>query len=501
MTLTTTTATSLPLKRSTRRILSSSRARRFSQNVRRSSDEQQQSGSASSKLFADAAREEADEAEALAKRARNPLLEKHENWTGEESMQDAVLRMLVDKYKPLRSGPIRTADEKLKQAPPKVTEPDTPAVVSSSATVAEVDDGGSLIQVTATTTTATDGTGAATTTVTATSTEAPRIQTNSFLPGIEGHRPWHTTFTVPSHATASIKLGNIPPPKKRVPSLPMDEKAQRKAREDKKRAINVTRLTGARESAIDYRMGIRDPKAQGAPGGRPNPVSVKGWQGLVEERIERARLEGHFNKISGRGKPLTRQQDEGNPFIAREEFLMNRIVKRQGAAPPWVELQTELEAAATSFREILRQSWTRRAIRTLTMSHPLVHLSTLTLTSVTTLRDQEWEERERSYHATALDELNGLVRRYNGVAPYAVRRSYYTIEEELEKAYRESGEEILKGVHERFKRSGKPVDMMGVGDEEERRSGGGAGVGSFEVIRLRDVIREWFGWGGKKQAG
>ena len=31
--------------------------------------------------------------------------------------------------------------------------------------------------------------------------------------------------------------------------------------------------------------------------------------------------------------------DEGNPFIGREEFLMNRIVQRNGAAPPWVELQ------------------------------------------------------------------------------------------------------------------------------------------------------------------
>jgi len=30
---------------------------------------------------------------------------------------------------------------------------------------------------------------------------------------------------------------------------------------------------------------------------------------------------------------------ERNPFIAREEFLMNRMVQRNGAAPPWVELQ------------------------------------------------------------------------------------------------------------------------------------------------------------------
>ena len=36
------------------------------------------------------------------------------DWTGDESIQDAVLRMLVDKYKPLRAGTIRTAEDKLK---------------------------------------------------------------------------------------------------------------------------------------------------------------------------------------------------------------------------------------------------------------------------------------------------------------------------------------------------------------------------------------------------
>jgi hypothetical protein len=49
--------------------------------------------------------------------------------------------------------------------------------------------------------------------------------------------------------------------------------------------------------------------------------------------------DGKFAKIKGRGAPLARSADEGNPFIAREEFLMNRIAQRQGAAPPWVEIQ------------------------------------------------------------------------------------------------------------------------------------------------------------------
>jgi hypothetical protein len=48
--------------------------------------------------------------------------QQEENWTGDESLHNAVLRMLVDKYKPMRdiAGGIKTADEKLKANPPLV---------------------------------------------------------------------------------------------------------------------------------------------------------------------------------------------------------------------------------------------------------------------------------------------------------------------------------------------------------------------------------------------
>ena len=52
-----------------------------------------------------------------------------------------------------------------------------------------------------------------------------------------------------------------------------------------------------------------------------------------------ARAQGRFDNIRGRGRPMAIGNDERNPFIGREEFLMNRIVQRNGAVPPWVELQ------------------------------------------------------------------------------------------------------------------------------------------------------------------
>ncbi|KAG6893147.1 hypothetical protein C0992_011150, partial [Termitomyces sp. T32_za158] len=131
--------------------------------------------SASDKLFADAAREEAEEQGRAKQPSRLTALEnEHENWDGDERIQDAVLRMLVDKYKPLRTGSIQSADQKLKLAPPGVR-PRSQVIVKPM--------------------TPTTGSWA----------------TEPLLPSKEGHQPWHTTFKVPDHATSSIKYASLPP--------------------------------------------------------------------------------------------------------------------------------------------------------------------------------------------------------------------------------------------------------------------------------------------------
>ncbi|KAF8638553.1 hypothetical protein AX17_002096 [Amanita inopinata Kibby_2008] len=121
------------------------------------------------------------------------------------------------------------------------------------------------------------------------------------------------------------------------PNTIKDDKARRLEREARKRSEQVGRLTRARESTLDYRLGIA-PNMKGSAstpvsgGGREprqhNPVSLKGWTSLVEDRIEKARSAGVFNAVKRKGQPLARTQEESNPFIAREEFLMNRIVQR-----------------------------------------------------------------------------------------------------------------------------------------------------------------------------
>ena len=191
------------------------------------------SDSASAKLFADALKEESEQAQ---KTTLNDLAPESGNWTGEESTHDAVLRMLVDKYKPLRSGTVRTSEQKIRATLPNVV------------TYNEQD-------------------------------PQPLLPPISH-PNGEYH-PWMANFKSPSHAsTPAIRAGRFDAPLPKSPTLfseetkPIDPKAQRRIK-------SAARLHQARETSLDYRLG-RPVKAVT----QANPVSLKGWASLVEERIE-----------------------------------------------------------------------------------------------------------------------------------------------------------------------------------------------------------------------
>jgi len=200
---------------------------------------------ASSKLFADAEREEKEEAQRKPSSKLTALEQQHENWTGDESIQDAVLRMLVDKYeyKPLRTGTVQTAEQKLKSSPPKVDVhiPDTApsfTLPSSGSWATEV-----------------------------------------LLPSVEGHRPWHTEYKAPSHSVSSIKVARLPP----SPSMRKPPTAQKTDRQTIQRKNQAVRLDRAKETTMQYKLGIK--QDSGTYSG-PKPATLKGWTGLIEDQIE-----------------------------------------------------------------------------------------------------------------------------------------------------------------------------------------------------------------------
>ncbi|KAG8956593.1 hypothetical protein FRC04_000071 [Tulasnella sp. 424] len=366
--------------------------------------------SASAKLFADATEEECSQPSVPNSRTQELAAlqaSRHRNWDGDETTEDAVLRMLVDKYKPMRTGNIRTADEKLKEES------------SSTGPSASFErDIGVLL---------------------------------STLPPI----PAPTSFSGNQRFKAGGQKsgGGI--------ADPDDAKARAEGRRAKKLNEGPRRAGSALEKSLDYRIGrtLGQGEETGAAPSVPrqiSPVSLKGWAAVVEDKIEQARSAGVFNKVEGRGKPLKRHHDEVNPFIPREEFLMNRIIRRQGAAPPWVEIQGELESHIRLFRNIIRRSWVRAATRNILLSlppppYPRKLPPHLTVDSIAAMRDPEWEKRELSYHEVALEEVNAQIRRHNGIAPFAARRGYLMRKYELERCYEESAEEILQEVEDRLK--------------------------------------------------
>jgi DnaJ homolog subfamily C member 28 len=118
-------------------------------------------------------------------------------------------------------------------------------------------------------------------------------------------------------------------------------------------------------------------------------------------------------------------------------------------------------------------------------------LSRLSLLEISRLRDLEWEQRERTYHDAALGEVNAAVRKYNGIAPYTVRRPYYTLGAELEKVY----EECVKGIHDSIANhaTGLTTVRRLMGGGEDRDVTLKDETDALKPLRIRDVIRGWLG--------
>lgn len=126
----------------------------------------------------------------------------------------------------------------------------------------------------------------------------------------------------------------------------------------------------------------------------------------------------------------------------------------------------------------------------MTASQPASQLPQLTLVEISALRDAEWEARERAFHDHALDEVNAIVRRYNGLAPYAVRRAYYMRDTELEKAYRDSAEDILRGLAERAANASNRKGYIDASFDDDDKPADSASLAPLAPLTFRQVVRD-----------
>lgn len=101
---------------------------------------------------------------------------------------------------------------------------------------------------------------------------------------------------------------------------------------------------------------------------------------------------------------------------------------------------------------------------------------TVTEAWAATLRDVSWISRENAYHKAALADLNDKVRRYNVIAPRPVRRGLYDLKVELEKCYKDSAQDIVKGIEERRRGSHAPRPSATSLERDREVQGGAAGM-------------------------
>ncbi|GAA5991785.1 hypothetical protein JCM11641_005683 [Rhodosporidiobolus odoratus] len=254
--------------------------------------------------------------------------------------------------------------------------------------------------------------------------------------------PWEFSFKAPDHYNPAPGYRARPTGSMRISSVKAREVAAARRAGGAKKA----RLASAYERTLDYKGGVRgDDGAERHDTQQPGGLGA--WGGIVENRILQAKREGLFNTVRGRGKPLPKDDAESNPFVSRSDFLINRIMKEQDTAPPWVEMQKEVDMALATFRTDLRARWTRRALR-IRSSEGLT--PAVVREVLDGWKDEEWEAREQAYHAAAVLDVNNLTRKYNVIAPYHVRRQLLVLRTELNIAIRACAPSIAKELQRRL---------------------------------------------------
>lgn len=83
----------------------------------------------------------------------------------------------------------------------------------------------------------------------------------------------------------------------------------------------------------------------------------------IDEIIRQAMEEGAFDNLRGKGKPLSL---EDNPYADPEWQMAYHLLKKNGFAPPFIEVRQAIELELAAARQALARSfaWRERALAT-----------------------------------------------------------------------------------------------------------------------------------------
>ncbi|MDE0298249.1 MAG: DUF1992 domain-containing protein [Candidatus Poribacteria bacterium] len=77
----------------------------------------------------------------------------------------------------------------------------------------------------------------------------------------------------------------------------------------------------------------------------------------VDKQIQEAIDRGDFKDLRGKGK---RQELEENAYVPRETRIVNQMLKENGFAPRWIEVDKEIRAEREQSGKLLRNIKRRR---------------------------------------------------------------------------------------------------------------------------------------------
>ena len=88
----------------------------------------------------------------------------------------------------------------------------------------------------------------------------------------------------------------------------------------------------------------------------------------VNKQIEEAMERGEFANLSGKGKPL---KLDTNPYLTPQARMVNRLLKENGFAPRWVELEKEIKREKAQLeRTLINLKARRERLATIGQQYP-----------------------------------------------------------------------------------------------------------------------------------
>ena len=128
----------------------------------------------------------------------------------------------------------------------------------------------------------------------------------------------------------------------------------------------------------------------------------------VNKQIEEAMERGEFTNLPGKGKPL---KLETNPFLTPQARMANRLLKENGFAPRWVELEKEIKQEKAQLERLLVNLKGRRdRLAAIVQQYPHRHEA---------IRRNFEHERARGMarYSEKLENLNRKIQRVNLLMP------------------------------------------------------------------------------------